>query len=60
MNERKTMQTVQETDKERRSSGWLLAIAILVISLIIYWVINTFDAQDKPQVRNEKIMQIMV
>jgi hypothetical protein len=54
------MQQVQDNEREKRSSGWLLAMAIIIISLLIYWVINEFDEQEKPQVRNGKTMQIMV
>ncbi len=54
------MEQIQTDENEKRRAGWLLAIAIILITLVIYWVINTFDKQDNPQVRNGKIMQIMV
>lgn len=53
------MEQIQENEREKKSSGWLLVIAI-IISILIYWVIREFDHQQDPQVKEGKIMQIMV
>ena len=54
------MQQVQSNEREKKSSGLMLAVAIIIISLLIYLLINEFDKQDNPQVKSGKIMQIMV
>jgi lipoprotein signal peptidase len=54
------MEQIQENEREKKSSGWLLVIAIIIISILIYWVIREFDHQQDPQVKEGKIMQIMV